>query len=1005
MLELYIDAAELRRNLAHDAHLEPFIAELGSDNSALSDVVHKSIQLAKNRGYLPHLRDMLVRRFPKRHDSIAGHWPAPEWDPEQTIRPSTSPHSVDDLEAWGLGLNERRLLHQREITELTRVQQEAVERGLLDGADLVVSAPTSAGKTLVGELAVMRWSRDGLVVFLVSHKALARQLYELFSGPRYQLSGTGYLSRVAMFTGDEDQVEGDWIGQKVVIATYEKFYAHVTSTGELPGNIRAIVADELQLLGQESRGPVVELLLARILHEKSRKTLPLQLLVLSATLGNPRSLAEWLVAKLVKIQERDPPLTMEIWTHDQRMVFTHPDEQPDIKVNEAGTLQVGAIVESIVKRGQGPVAVMATQRNYAKQYASEVLALRDGQAPGNRDLVERMEALDAGAGQARLLQELMAKGVGLHYADLNADQRALVEDAFHQERLNVIVATPTLVAGVNLPIRTVVYPYFRRFTSQGEQPISCNEFQNGAGRAGRKGIHAEGTAVCIANDLQDVSMILEKYIHAPPDNVVSRLEQQTVEYRVFQLLATFPSSSGLELARAAALTLWGHERGLQYNESLILDEQTKVETVLRDPRWSIFLSVEAPQRYSLTHAGHAIAASGLEPLPVLQSFESLGIYSNEKAAHGRNHARRVLLAALCVMMSPDALPYSSQTHHRISEILKGNLNRYFVPITPYIEALQRLGLAFALSTIGESEELPVPVRGHIRAMVGPRAWTCGGLQRLLSAVLAVADAHAPHKYATDLLDLELLVEQLEYGGSEDSIGISRLVRARRIPQVGIQRREALARLVGNNWHALSTLPLKDLQAAVTKTAASSVKRSSAVAREELAQRTAESLLLRATRRPEVVGNLRALCIEPALFPVSARAALHEMKWRVESFGDPRVMAGERSDGHPVEIRLIDCNPSGRPATLTDFRAAADAGPAHGVELIFLVRPTITVDVQRLMADKRCSRVITATGLGELWLAVSEFRIAGETAGEILCKFPLIDHRRVWRELRRDAHPL
>ena len=187
--------------------------------------------------------------------------------------PGVGPWLTDRLQAWG-------------ITTLTDVQVLALRAGIANGRSMIVSAPTSSGKTLVGEIALLFALRGGVrVIYLVSHKALADQKYLDFEA-RFGERAAEPIASVGLNTGD--RAEGD-IDARLMVATYEKALGLIL-TGQLDPNNALIVADELQILGDPSRGPDIEALCA-VIRQRGFK----QFVALTATVENPEDLAGWVV--------------------------------------------------------------------------------------------------------------------------------------------------------------------------------------------------------------------------------------------------------------------------------------------------------------------------------------------------------------------------------------------------------------------------------------------------------------------------------------------------------------------------------------------------------------------------------------------------------------------------------------------------------------------------------------------------------------------------------------
>ena len=163
----------------------------------------------------------------------------------------------------------------------------------------MVCAPTSSGKTLIGEIAVLQaLRRRHRCLYLVSHKALANQKYTdfetRFSSDKADPSGT-----VGLSTGDRE--EGD-LQADILIATYEKGLILIL-TGQIDPQNSVVVADELQIIGEATRGPNVETLCA-VLRQRGMR----QFLALTATVENPEDLADWLRCSLIQSHTRDVDL-------------------------------------------------------------------------------------------------------------------------------------------------------------------------------------------------------------------------------------------------------------------------------------------------------------------------------------------------------------------------------------------------------------------------------------------------------------------------------------------------------------------------------------------------------------------------------------------------------------------------------------------------------------------------------------------------------------------------
>jgi helicase len=248
-------------------------------------------------------------------------------------------------------LLERLKKHNKD--NLTTIQKLAFENGIDREKSMVVCAPTSAGKTLVGEIAIACGIRKGYqALYLVSHKALADQKFDEFQGS---------FERVAVATGDRD--DGDPEPQ-LLVATYEKALALIVS-GSISINRTVVVADELQILGEEKRGPEIELLCTLI---RSRK--PVQFVALTATIENGNHLAHWLDCTYVHSSVRDVDLIQEIQTPTATYTQVFGQPEGDLEQHAWMSTDTSDVVERLIREKRGPVLVFVETRRDATELAA-----------------------------------------------------------------------------------------------------------------------------------------------------------------------------------------------------------------------------------------------------------------------------------------------------------------------------------------------------------------------------------------------------------------------------------------------------------------------------------------------------------------------------------------------------------------------------------------------------------------------------------------------------------
>lgn len=333
----------------------------------------------------------------------------------------------------------------------------------------MIVAPTGAGKTVIGMMAAAREIKQQgrKAAWLVPQRTLTAELDQDLQ--KWRDLGVKVVALSGETTMDAKKVrEADlWV------ATTEKFEAlcRASSMKEAIAGIGTIIVDEIHLLGEPGRGPILESLLARIRQETSG----VRLVGLSATAANADQVAEWLRADLVEITWRPTRLTNQVLT------LANGDGRADEERNR-NEIAVSLVDETTSGEEGGSALVFCGSKHNVRS-----TALAIAQSRGVRDAADvNPSDLDAVA------DACSRAGVGLHYSDWPHKRAA--EKEFRDRTINTLVATSTLAAGVNTPARVVIV----RDTSIGPQPMEVSMIQQMFGRAGRAGQEPEGWAFLLA---------------------------------------------------------------------------------------------------------------------------------------------------------------------------------------------------------------------------------------------------------------------------------------------------------------------------------------------------------------------------------------------------------------------------------------------------------------------------------------------------------------------------
>ncbi|KRQ93041.1 DEAD/DEAH box helicase [Bradyrhizobium valentinum] len=418
------------------------------------------------------------------------------------------------------------------IPSLNALQIAAInDFGVLDSENLVVSAPTSSGKTMVGELAALRSVLDRKrALFLLPLKALVADKRRYFANV-YGAFGV----RTVEATGETDDITPLLRGQyDIGLLTYEKFAAIALTFPHVLAQVGVIVIDEAQMIADRGRGANLEFILT-LIRMRRREGIEPQLIALSAVIGDTNSLEQWLGARLLRRTERPVPLDEGLLLGNGYFRFIDPTtgkekvEGPLIQPNFGkGSSQdlIIPLVRKLVAEGQQVIVFRETkgEARGCANYLAGALGL-----PPATEALAQMPAGDPSQASVDL-REALSRGVAFHNADLEREERRIVEEEFRRPSsgLRVIAATTTLAMGVNTPASSVI---IAGLDHPGDQPYSVAEYKNLVGRAGRLGFAEKGASYLLALDPCAEHDLWSRYVTAAPEDLVSRFLDDTTDPR------------------------------------------------------------------------------------------------------------------------------------------------------------------------------------------------------------------------------------------------------------------------------------------------------------------------------------------------------------------------------------------------------------------------------------------------------------------------------------------
>ena len=443
------------------------------------------------------------------------------------------------------------LMESLGYSDLYPPQEEAVKAGVLEGQNLLLTTPTASGKTLVAMLTAGKIVLEGLgkVVYLTPLRALANEKYNDFKALEKLTKLDGKNVRALISTGDYDSSGESLEAGDILILTNEKFDSVLRHGVSWIDSVKLFVADEIHIVGDDDRGPTLEMIVTKILsyvHEA-------QILALSATVKNSKELANWLRAKPIDTRWRPIKLIEGIYQYGE-ISFSDGSVRKIKPTNRGHAIDVA--VDTVAEGGQS--LIFTETRRMAVSLAlkaSEVTQhyLTKNEVEEAREVSKNIISAGEETELSRTLSKLVEKGVAFHHAGLAGMHRSIVEDSFKRGLVKILTATPTLAAGVNLPARRVVISSLMRYDSNygGKAPIGVLEYKQMCGRAGRPKYDDIGETVIIASYQSDADEILYNYIKGEPEPLRSKLYNESALR--FHLLATIASLPGINDAEITNL--------------------------------------------------------------------------------------------------------------------------------------------------------------------------------------------------------------------------------------------------------------------------------------------------------------------------------------------------------------------------------------------------------------------------------------------------------------------
>ena len=520
------------------------------------------------------------------------------------------------------------LLKSLKYDSLYPPQELALSKGVMNGNNVLVTTPTSSGKTLIGLMGMINILNKGKkVVYLTPLKALATEKFNEFKVITDLSCFRNRRVNIGISTGDYDSSGSELVDKDVIILTNEKMDSILRHDPNWIYDVGLFIIDEIHLLTERERGPTLEIILTKI------KLMPQkpQIIGISATVSNSDEVAEWLTCEPIQSNWRPTELIEGVYNYGKVTMNDGTNYDIDnIGISDNSNSGITSLAMDSITNDGGQSLVFAETRKRTVSLAkktSEIVAKFLDKTSIKLAQKTGVEILKEGDDTElnRTLSSTVAKGVGFHHAGLGAKSRQIVEKAFRNGIVKILFATPTLAAGVNLPARRVIITSIFRYDYQygGNVPMSVLQYKQICGRAGRPAYDKYGEAIIIADSRTNPEDLYNHFVLGVPEPIVSQLmDERALRVHVLGVIASKPKMLKSELLYFFEQTFLSKYQG---NQTISFEIESLL-TYLRDEK----LIIMRNDLLIATKFGKRISLLYIDPKTGIQFKNNLDTYSGNK---------------------------------------------------------------------------------------------------------------------------------------------------------------------------------------------------------------------------------------------------------------------------------------------------------------------------------------------------------------------------------------
>jgi superfamily II DNA/RNA helicase len=507
---------------------------------------------------------------------------------------------------------------ERFLYSLLPSQRDVISDVLTPKKSIVVSMPTSSGKSLLAEMQILfslhNYGTSNFkptVCYVVPTNALIEQVKRDLA---HDFKIFGFNIETALPYYEIDEIEEEILSSNhidILVSTPEKLESLVRQNHDSIKNTRLVIMDEAHNIGDKSRGSKFELLLAAIKQNLNEANF----LLLSPFISNAEEIAEWLAdtkrnsavlslewaptrqyvgCNLLKKGKKESVLEFyktarnQLHTDDVEVLLRlNPHEVKEALGKDCinNSVKECVIINDFIEQ-EGNILVLCAGPGIAKNLACDVTKYfvenkKLSDISEEYDIQKALEIIKLELGENTLLYRCLKYGVCYHHSGLSSLVKETIEGLIRDNRIKLLFATTTLAQGMNFPINTVIFDSVK-FRGSNSREISNAEFWNIAGRAGRAYKDKEGYIIISSLSSQKSTRdVTKKYIKCDLEGIMSSLNAFFKDSN--EIVLDYEHLRNSEQAPVLNLIQYiNHILNVSYDYNIDSKDLTKIRSILND---------------------------------------------------------------------------------------------------------------------------------------------------------------------------------------------------------------------------------------------------------------------------------------------------------------------------------------------------------------------------------------------------------------------------------------